>query len=187
MIVPKSLIKGKLIGVELETKPWSPELDYELCESTSDYEFEPPQDKISEDPFGIYNILNKQDNKEAGQDSDPSHPPGFTQEVNVGVSVNLLSSVGLSGGILCVWDPNSFVKDNATISDYFVAVRGTWLELLTEVILSQLAIRGVLIDGDWIDEPCKVDDLECDVTVDETRKRLDLRKPINRQSGRFLI
>ncbi|GKE79891.1 hypothetical protein Tco_1549891 [Tanacetum coccineum] len=31
---------------------------------------------------------NKQDNKEAGQDSDPSHPPGFTQEVNVGVSVN---------------------------------------------------------------------------------------------------
>ncbi|GJT75391.1 hypothetical protein Tco_1042116 [Tanacetum coccineum] len=50
---------------------------------------EPPQDKISEDPFGIYNILNKQDNKEAGQDSDPSHPPGFTQEVNVGVSVNL--------------------------------------------------------------------------------------------------
>ncbi|GKD27388.1 RNA-directed DNA polymerase, eukaryota, partial [Tanacetum coccineum] len=33
------------------------------------------------------------------------------------------SSVGLSGGILCVWDTNSFVKDNATISDYFVAVR----------------------------------------------------------------
>ncbi|GKG20021.1 hypothetical protein Tco_0379822, partial [Tanacetum coccineum] len=28
-------------------------------------EQEPPQDKISEDPFGIYNILNKQDNKEA--------------------------------------------------------------------------------------------------------------------------
>ncbi|GKF12649.1 hypothetical protein Tco_0050575, partial [Tanacetum coccineum] len=26
-------------------------------------EQEPPQDKISEDPFGIYNILNKQDNK----------------------------------------------------------------------------------------------------------------------------
>ncbi|GKE21280.1 hypothetical protein Tco_1432792 [Tanacetum coccineum] len=51
-------------------------------------EQEPPQDKISEDPFGIYNILNKQDNKEAGQDIDPSHPPGFTQEVNVGVSVN---------------------------------------------------------------------------------------------------
>ncbi|GJT54341.1 hypothetical protein Tco_0989395 [Tanacetum coccineum] len=47
------------------------------------------QEKISDNPFGIYNILNKQDNKEAGQDSDPSHPPGITQEVNVGVSVNL--------------------------------------------------------------------------------------------------
>ncbi|GJW12096.1 RNA-directed DNA polymerase, eukaryota [Tanacetum coccineum] len=166
------------------------------------------------------------------------------------------SSVGLSGGILCVWDPNSFVKDNATISDYFVAVRGTWLStaknnrllgpiksakkmskldrfLISEGLLlkfpslsaicldrhlsdhrpiimrevvtdygpspfrelhnfkpkshsldlaqkakvrwaiegdenskyfhgiinkkrSQLAIRGVLIDGDWIDEPCKL-------------------------------
>ncbi|GJX22998.1 RNA-directed DNA polymerase, eukaryota [Tanacetum coccineum] len=44
------------------------------------------------------------------------------------------SSVGLSGGILCVWDPNSFVKDNATISDYFVAVRGTWLSTATKVM-----------------------------------------------------
>ncbi|GJU71291.1 RNA-directed DNA polymerase, eukaryota, partial [Tanacetum coccineum] len=35
-------------------------------------------------------------------------------------------SVGNSGGILCVWDPNSFCKSNATISDYFVMVRGVW-------------------------------------------------------------
>ncbi|GJZ06277.1 hypothetical protein Tco_0540070 [Tanacetum coccineum] len=64
-------------------------------------------------------------NKEAGQDSDPSHPPGFHA---------MSSSVVLSGGILCVWDPNSFVKDNATISDYFVAVRGTWLSTATKVM-----------------------------------------------------
>ncbi|GKA89912.1 RNA-directed DNA polymerase, eukaryota [Tanacetum coccineum] len=254
----KIIVKGKVYWIRIrELEPWSPELDDEFCESSSDDEFvgdeknnsitgdandhvsessfmnenienvineqEPPQDKISEDPFGIYNILNKQDNKEAGQDSDPSHPPGFTQEVNVGVSVNLpvhsdispniggsqnvsgvnrsfslktggsimdvienlvevgqtmgynmagckknledivashgdsmlesinlfsikdlwgnsffdfsfSSSVGLSGGILCVWDPNSFVKDNATISDYFVAVRGTWLSTATKVM-----------------------------------------------------
>ncbi|GJX44890.1 RNA-directed DNA polymerase, eukaryota [Tanacetum coccineum] len=254
----KIIVKGKVYWIRIrELEPWSPELDDEFCESSSDDEFvgdeknnsitgdandhvsessfmnenienvineqEPPQDKISEDPFGIYNILNKQDNKEAGQDSDPSHPPGFTQEVNVGVSVNqpvhsdispniggsqnvsgvnrsfslktggsimdvienlvevgqtmgynmagckknledivashgdsmlesinlfsikdlwgnsffdfsFSSSVGLSGGILCVWDPNSFVKDNATISDYFVAVRGTWLSTATKVM-----------------------------------------------------
>ncbi|GJW59292.1 RNA-directed DNA polymerase, eukaryota [Tanacetum coccineum] len=35
-------------------------------------------------------------------------------------------SVGNSGGILYVWDLNSFCKSNATISDYFVMVRGVW-------------------------------------------------------------
>ncbi|GJV73341.1 RNA-directed DNA polymerase, eukaryota [Tanacetum coccineum] len=35
-------------------------------------------------------------------------------------------SVGNSGGILCVWDPNSFCKSNVTISYYFVMVRGVW-------------------------------------------------------------
>ncbi|GKC54471.1 RNA-directed DNA polymerase, eukaryota, partial [Tanacetum coccineum] len=37
------------------------------------------------------------------------------------------SSVGYSGGILCVWDPKMFHKDNATVSDYFVMVRGKWI------------------------------------------------------------
>ncbi|GKA57735.1 RNA-directed DNA polymerase, eukaryota [Tanacetum coccineum] len=36
-------------------------------------------------------------------------------------------SVGNSGGILCVWDPRVFRKDNSTISDYFVMVRGEWI------------------------------------------------------------
>nr|GEU77218.1 RNA-directed DNA polymerase, eukaryota [Tanacetum cinerariifolium] len=37
------------------------------------------------------------------------------------------SSVGNSGGILCVWDPRSFHKINATVSNYFVMIRGVWL------------------------------------------------------------
>nr|GEW52503.1 RNA-directed DNA polymerase, eukaryota [Tanacetum cinerariifolium] len=37
------------------------------------------------------------------------------------------ASVGNSCGILCVWDTNSFMKLNATVSDYFVMVRGTWV------------------------------------------------------------
>ncbi|GJU00376.1 hypothetical protein Tco_1110714 [Tanacetum coccineum] len=70
---------------------WRPPLNGSNIRNSKsdDRHLEPPQDKYQKDPFGIYNILNKQDNKEAGQDSDPSHPPGFTQEVNVGVSVNL--------------------------------------------------------------------------------------------------
>ncbi|GJS36384.1 RNA-directed DNA polymerase, eukaryota, reverse transcriptase zinc-binding domain protein [Tanacetum coccineum] len=35
-------------------------------------------------------------------------------------------AVGNSGGILCVWDPNSFCKSNVTLSDYFVINRGLW-------------------------------------------------------------
>nr|GEW34783.1 RNA-directed DNA polymerase, eukaryota [Tanacetum cinerariifolium] len=36
------------------------------------------------------------------------------------------ASVGNSGGILCVWDPKSFMKLNVTASDYFVITRGVW-------------------------------------------------------------
>ncbi|GKD50975.1 RNA-directed DNA polymerase, eukaryota [Tanacetum coccineum] len=36
-------------------------------------------------------------------------------------------SVGNSGGILCVWDPRMFRKQNSTVSDYFVAIQGVWI------------------------------------------------------------
>nr|GEV16929.1 retrovirus-related Pol polyprotein from transposon TNT 1-94 [Tanacetum cinerariifolium] len=36
-------------------------------------------------------------------------------------------SMGSSGGILCVWDSNMFLKENSTVSDYFIAIMGTWL------------------------------------------------------------
>ncbi|GJS44208.1 RNA-directed DNA polymerase, eukaryota, reverse transcriptase zinc-binding domain protein [Tanacetum coccineum] len=44
------------------------------------------------------------------------------------------ASVGNSGGILCVWDPKSFSKLNATISDYFVMVRGDWIPNESDVV-----------------------------------------------------
>ncbi|GJR98337.1 RNA-directed DNA polymerase, eukaryota [Tanacetum coccineum] len=36
--------------------------------------------------------------------------------------------VGNSGGILCIWDPNSFRRSSFTRSNYFVIVRGVWLK-----------------------------------------------------------
>ncbi|GKA28601.1 RNA-directed DNA polymerase, eukaryota [Tanacetum coccineum] len=178
------------------------------------------QENLSEDPFEIYNLLNKKDNKEDSQDDDPSHPPGYTpkdddaKEVeeagnrinqpvysenslnnggsrihsgvnrsfslksggsimdvienlvdigqtmgynmegckknladivashgdsklwgNLSFEFSFSPSVGFSGGILCVWDPNCFSKDNATISDYFVAVRGTWIPTATKLMI----------------------------------------------------
>ncbi|GJZ84117.1 RNA-directed DNA polymerase, eukaryota [Tanacetum coccineum] len=36
-------------------------------------------------------------------------------------------SVGNSGGILCVWDPRYFKKNNVMVSDYFIMIRGIWV------------------------------------------------------------
>ncbi|GJY39684.1 RNA-directed DNA polymerase, eukaryota [Tanacetum coccineum] len=177
------------------------------------------KDKHSEDPFGLYPLLNKENielaRKVTEEDHSLSHPPGFTPEegLNEGNTVNLdmkdygenekddnsfvnledgkdnsesvnknseskrsgfyafallrslnpkenlglidefyvfersrprpkgqkrlgkgvvlfkiNDSVGNSGGILCIWDPNSFRRSSFTRSDYFVIVRGVWLK-----------------------------------------------------------
>nr|GEZ94542.1 RNA-directed DNA polymerase, eukaryota [Tanacetum cinerariifolium] len=44
-------------------------------------------------------------------------------------------SVGNSGGILCVWDPNSFRRSNTTISDYFIMIRGVWLKTSVNLLI----------------------------------------------------
>ena len=44
-------------------------------------------------------------------------------------------SVGNSGGILCIWDPNSFRKSSFTRSDYFVIIRGIWLKSGSELMI----------------------------------------------------
>nr|GEU41238.1 RNA-directed DNA polymerase, eukaryota, reverse transcriptase zinc-binding domain protein [Tanacetum cinerariifolium] len=44
-------------------------------------------------------------------------------------------SVGNSGGILCIWDPNSFHKNNVTVSDYFCMVRDVWLKTGVDILM----------------------------------------------------
>nr|GEW04330.1 RNA-directed DNA polymerase, eukaryota [Tanacetum cinerariifolium] len=44
-------------------------------------------------------------------------------------------SVGYSGGLLCIWDPKLFSKDSVTISDSFVAIRGTWSSSSTKLLI----------------------------------------------------
>nr|GEV64901.1 RNA-directed DNA polymerase, eukaryota, reverse transcriptase zinc-binding domain protein [Tanacetum cinerariifolium] len=44
-------------------------------------------------------------------------------------------SVGNSRGILCVWDPNSFCKSNATVSDYFIMIRGVWRQTGNDILI----------------------------------------------------
>ncbi|GJZ68511.1 RNA-directed DNA polymerase, eukaryota [Tanacetum coccineum] len=45
------------------------------------------------------------------------------------------SSVGCSGGIVCVWDPTMFVKDHVSKSDYFIALMGTWTPTSSKLLI----------------------------------------------------
>nr|GEY05373.1 RNA-directed DNA polymerase, eukaryota [Tanacetum cinerariifolium] len=105
----------------------------------------------SEDPFNIYELLNHKRpviDKNSNSKELLKYPPGYTPTEShfkksevpksggsilqliddlVKVGETMGASVGNSGGILCVWDPNMFKKTNSTVSDYFVMVRGDWM------------------------------------------------------------
>nr|GFC02857.1 RNA-directed DNA polymerase, eukaryota [Tanacetum cinerariifolium] len=89
---------------------------------------------------------------------------------------------GNSGGILCVLDPICYYKENVTKSDSFVMIHGVWRatgvklliiavyapheqkekhllwDYLEREIKRTLNVRGVLVDGSWIDNPIDVKD-----------------------------
>ncbi|GKC46975.1 RNA-directed DNA polymerase, eukaryota [Tanacetum coccineum] len=44
-------------------------------------------------------------------------------------------SVGNSGSILCVWEESVFIKDDASISDNFIALYGTWLPTNSKILI----------------------------------------------------
>nr|GEW58414.1 RNA-directed DNA polymerase, eukaryota [Tanacetum cinerariifolium] len=45
------------------------------------------------------------------------------------------SSVGCSRDILCMWNPNVFVKDQVSTCDYFVALMGTWTPTSSKLLI----------------------------------------------------
>nr|GEX79480.1 RNA-directed DNA polymerase, eukaryota [Tanacetum cinerariifolium] len=44
-------------------------------------------------------------------------------------------SVGNSSGILCVWEPNVFVKENVTVYDSFITIIGVWVPTSTRLLI----------------------------------------------------
>ncbi|GJT52574.1 RNA-directed DNA polymerase, eukaryota [Tanacetum coccineum] len=42
---------------------------------------------------------------------------------------------GFSGGIVCIWNTNMFVKEHVSKSDYFVAIMGTWIPSSTRLLV----------------------------------------------------
>nr|GEV11267.1 RNA-directed DNA polymerase, eukaryota [Tanacetum cinerariifolium] len=45
------------------------------------------------------------------------------------------SSVGCSGGILCMWNPNMFVKEQVSTCDSFVSLMGTWAPISSKLLI----------------------------------------------------
>nr|GEW65695.1 RNA-directed DNA polymerase, eukaryota, nucleotide-binding alpha-beta plait domain protein [Tanacetum cinerariifolium] len=60
--------------------------------------------------------------------------PEFSNDLNDNSSSDG-PSIRYSRGVLCVWDSNMFVKESVTISDSFVAIRGTWVSTSTKLII----------------------------------------------------
>nr|GEY36819.1 RNA-directed DNA polymerase, eukaryota [Tanacetum cinerariifolium] len=69
-------------------------------------------------------------------DKEPGAKASFQEDVNVLHCSRHFQSVkapklggneNREGGILCIWDPNLFYKENSTVSDYFIAIIGNWL------------------------------------------------------------
>ncbi|GKC40920.1 RNA-directed DNA polymerase, eukaryota [Tanacetum coccineum] len=44
-------------------------------------------------------------------------------------------AIGNSGGILCTWDPNVFLKEQHILSDNFVALFGSWIPTKTKMLI----------------------------------------------------
>ncbi|GKD82048.1 hypothetical protein Tco_1348887, partial [Tanacetum coccineum] len=89
----------------------------------------------SEDPFDIYGILDEQKNNVCNSCSDESKfPHGFTPDNNDHEKKHG-SSAGCLGGILCMWNPNMFVKEKVSTCDYFVALMGTWAPTSSKLLI----------------------------------------------------
>ncbi|GJZ88537.1 RNA-directed DNA polymerase, eukaryota [Tanacetum coccineum] len=97
----------------------------------------------SADPFELYKLLQK-NNKETKEASDPSLTPSLGQkakkewikEINFKHNINLLKTLQGNKEMdkNTSYDTSSF-GDNATISDNFIALYGTWLPSNTKVLI----------------------------------------------------
>nr|GEU89314.1 RNA-directed DNA polymerase, eukaryota [Tanacetum cinerariifolium] len=56
------------------------------------------------------------------------------------------SSIGCSGGILYMWNPNMFVKEQVSTCDYFVALMGTWAPTSSKILIISVYAPQELIE-----------------------------------------
>ncbi|GJR45997.1 RNA-directed DNA polymerase, eukaryota [Tanacetum coccineum] len=99
-------------------------------------------------------------------------------------------SVGNSGGIICVWEPSIFVKDNVTVSDSFLLITGRWVPTNTKILIISVYAPQDLLDKLMLwDYLCHVKenwDGECMIIGDFNEVRFEEERfgsLFNRQGG----
>nr|GEU43524.1 RNA-directed DNA polymerase, eukaryota, reverse transcriptase zinc-binding domain protein [Tanacetum cinerariifolium] len=90
-----------------------------------------------EDPFKIYDILNKKQKTQVDTpDSHLKFPLGFTPlEEGEIMSQNKQDEVQFENESMVKEEPNVFVKENVTISDWFVVIMGVWVPTSTRLLI----------------------------------------------------
>ncbi|GJZ41466.1 RNA-directed DNA polymerase, eukaryota [Tanacetum coccineum] len=107
------------------------------CETWDWYDLELESDWYLQNLYEMYLLLNPHQRRQLGNKMTRQQKIEVL-EAELAVKVDEVkavsksltfwnASVGKSGGILCVWDPNAFKKLNSTASDYFVMIQGNWV------------------------------------------------------------
>nr|GEY72213.1 RNA-directed DNA polymerase, eukaryota [Tanacetum cinerariifolium] len=101
-------------------------------ENNLDEEHMDKQENHSGDPFSYTSCSRRKKTMWINSEFDGRTGEGRASD---GIQDEWVDSVGNSGGILCVWDPNSFRKSNATVSDYFIMIWGVWRQTGNDLLI----------------------------------------------------
>nr|GEY49753.1 RNA-directed DNA polymerase, eukaryota [Tanacetum cinerariifolium] len=119
----KVIIQGKVYWIRIK------ELDAWFLNFQED-----EQDDLSSDGESQEgDVANKADNNES--DVDRVSKSSFMHENDTAHKDVNRSSAGCSGAILCMWNPNMFVKEQVSTCDYFVALMGTWAPTSSKLLI----------------------------------------------------
>nr|KAJ0222973.1 hypothetical protein LSAT_V11C200055230 [Lactuca sativa] len=84
--------------------------------------------QIGEDNIGILeDVLEMEANGEETHVANLSRDDVTGCWGNIYVEFEIVLPQGKSGGLLCMWDPKSFLKSNVVSSRYFLAISGKWM------------------------------------------------------------
>nr|GEX85328.1 RNA-directed DNA polymerase, eukaryota, reverse transcriptase zinc-binding domain protein [Tanacetum cinerariifolium] len=151
----KIIFRGKVFWIRAKEVPgWVPDFleEYDEEDLSDDGSRDVDSKKKNLETYGDDNDLeevqetvfeekgesnhNVDENSSGLKEYHSEDPFGFTpNEESDTLDVNKEDNSSFSGGILCVWDCNSFRKVNVTVLDSFILIRGVWLKTGNDLLI----------------------------------------------------